>query len=95
MSTLRGPVILTCACRCSPGGIGHALSIELKRRGCRVFATGRTLEKVSDLKALGIECLTLTVDDPGSVTICHNQLVTLLNGQGLDYLVNNAGLGML
>jgi len=79
----------------SPGGIGHALSIELKRRGLRVFATGRMLEKISDLKALGIECLTLTLDDPTSVAACHDQVVTLLDGEGLHYLINNAGFGML
>lgn len=69
--------------------------MELKRRGLRVFATGRTLEKISDLNALGIECLALTVDDPSSVTACHDQVVTLLDGKGLDYLINNAGLGIL
>jgi 1-acylglycerone phosphate reductase len=53
------------------------------------------LEKISDLKALGIECLTLTVDDPTSVAACHDQVVTLLDGEGLHYLINNAGFGML
>jgi hypothetical protein len=47
------------------------------------------------LKALGIECLTLTVDDPTSVAACHDQVVTLLDGEGLHYLINNAGFGML
>ncbi|CAI6288090.1 unnamed protein product [Periconia digitata] len=77
---------------CSPGGIGHALALELKHRGLRVFATGRSLEKISDLKKSGIECLSLTVDEPASVAAFREEVVKLLGGQGLDYLFNNAGM---
>lgn len=58
-----------------------------------MFASGRTLEKISDLKEAGIECVALTVDDPKSVAACHEEVVRLLNGTGLDYLFNNAGMG--
>jgi NAD(P)-dependent dehydrogenase (short-subunit alcohol dehydrogenase family) len=85
---------LTCDYRCSPGGIGHDLALELRQRGLRVFASGRTLERISDLKEAGIECITLTVDDPKSVAACHEEMVGLLNGEGLDYLFNNAGMGL-
>ena len=40
--------------RCSPGGIGHALAKEFHSRGLQVFATVRTVDKISDLKELGI-----------------------------------------
>ncbi|KAF1949667.1 short chain dehydrogenase/reductase [Byssothecium circinans] len=79
---------------CSPGGIGHALALELKQRGLRVFASGRTLEKISDLKESGIECVALTVDDPVSVASVHEEIVRLLEGKGLDFLFNNAGMAV-
>jgi len=83
-----------CYDSCSPGGIGHALALELKQRGLRVFATGRTLQKISDLEKSGIECVALSVDDPNSVASCHEEIVKLLDGNGLDFLFNNAGMGM-
>jgi 1-acylglycerone phosphate reductase len=67
--------------------------VELKRRGLAVFATGRTLDKISDLKELGIECVVLSVDDPASVALCHEAVAKKLDGCGLDFLFNNAGLG--
>jgi 1-acylglycerone phosphate reductase len=84
---------LTCGYSCSPGGIGHALALELKHRGLKVFATGRTLQKISDLGEAGIECVALSVDDPKSVASCHEEMVKLLDGNGLDFLFNNAGIG--
>lgn len=79
--------------RCTPGGIGHALAVELRRRGMHVFATGRSLDKISDLNELGIECVVLSVDDPNSVAACHEAVVKKLEGRGIDYLFNNAGMG--
>ncbi|CAG8972457.1 hypothetical protein HYALB_00001146 [Hymenoscyphus albidus] len=76
---------------CTPGGIGNALARELHSRGLFVFATARTLEKITDLKELGIECLHLIVDDTESVKACHEKAVQILNGRGLDFLINNAG----
>ena len=34
---------------CSDGGIGAALAAEFARRGCRVFATARNLDKMETL----------------------------------------------
>jgi len=49
---------------------------------------------MSDLKeGLGIECLELSVDDPKSIQSCYEAVQKLLNGKGLDYLINNAGIG--
>ncbi|KAF2105567.1 putative short chain dehydrogenase/reductase [Lophiotrema nucula] len=86
--TLMKTVLIT---GCSPGGIGHALAIEFKQRGLRVFATGRNLEKLGDLEELGVECIPLAVDDPMSVAACHATVTAMLDGKGLDYLLNNAG----
>ena len=80
--------------RCTPGGIGHALAHELHERGLRVFATARSLDKIADLKDLGITCCELTVDDPESVAsrYAHVSQELEYSGLGLNYLFNNAGL---
>ncbi|KAL3475323.1 hypothetical protein BJX99DRAFT_162254 [Aspergillus californicus] len=76
---------------CSPGGIGNALAREFRRCGLRVFATARDAKSLEDLAALGIEPLSLTVDDEGSIQLCFAELERRLGDRGLDYLVNNAG----
>ncbi|KAJ5632254.1 Glucose/ribitol dehydrogenase [Penicillium lividum] len=76
---------------CSPGGIGHALAREFHRNELRVIATARKAETLSDLAGLGIETLSLVVDDLESVKACYAEVETRLGDKGLDYLVNNAG----
>ncbi|KAJ0422551.1 hypothetical protein BJY00DRAFT_310928 [Aspergillus carlsbadensis] len=76
---------------CSPGGIGNALAREFHKHGLRVFATARDAESIKDLAALGVETLSLTVDDEKSVQLCLAEVEKKLSGKGLDYLVNNAG----
>ncbi|KAJ5532161.1 hypothetical protein N7513_001455 [Penicillium frequentans] len=76
---------------CSPGGIGNALAREFHRNGLRVLATARKAETISDLAGLGIETLSLVVDDLESVKACYADVETRLGDKGLDYLVNNAG----
>ncbi|KAJ5225171.1 Short-chain dehydrogenase ptmH [Penicillium chermesinum] len=76
---------------CSPGGIGNALAREFHRNGLRVLASARTADAISDLAELGIETLTLVVDDPESIKACHAEIESRLGDKGLDYLVNNAG----
>jgi 1-acylglycerone phosphate reductase len=56
----------------------------------RVFATARDAESINDLAALGVETLSLTVDDEKSVQLCLAEVEERLGGRGLDYLVNNA-----
>ncbi|KAL2845315.1 hypothetical protein BJX68DRAFT_133808 [Aspergillus pseudodeflectus] len=76
---------------CSPGGIGNALAREFHKHGLRVFATARDAESIRDLAALGVETLSLTVDDEESVQRCLAEVKERLGDKGLDYLVNNAG----
>ena len=83
--------VLTTASRCSKGGIGHALALEFHRRGLRVFPTARKAESLADLAAMGMEPMSLVVDDPKSVRECYKQIETLVGGRGLDYIFNNAG----
>jgi 1-acylglycerone phosphate reductase len=40
---------------------------------------------------MGMECLSLTVDDPSSVEACYEEVKKLVGDKGLDYLFNNAG----
>jgi 1-acylglycerone phosphate reductase len=56
----------------------------------RVFATARDAESIRDLAALGVETLSLTVDDEESVQRCLAEVKERLGDKGLDYLVNNA-----
>ncbi|OOQ85802.1 putative short chain dehydrogenase/reductase [Penicillium brasilianum] len=76
---------------CSPGGIGNSLAREFHRNGLRVFATARQAATIADLAELGIETLSLVVDDEKSVKACFADVETRLGDKGLDYLVNNAG----
>jgi 1-acylglycerone phosphate reductase len=56
----------------------------------RVFATARDAKSLDDLATLGIETLSLTVDDEDSVQLCFLEIERRLGDKGLDYLVNNA-----
>ncbi|KAF9892371.1 hypothetical protein FE257_002148 [Aspergillus nanangensis] len=76
---------------CSPGGIGNSLAREFHRHGLRVFATARDAKAIEDLASIGVETLSLVVDDENSVRLCYEKVEKLLDGKGLDYLVNNAG----
>ncbi|KAJ6080003.1 hypothetical protein N7467_009756 [Penicillium canescens] len=76
---------------CSPGGIGNSLAREFHRNGLRVLATARDASSLSDLAELGIETLSLVVDDPENVKACFADVEKRLGDKGLDYLVNNAG----
>ncbi|KAI5295965.1 hypothetical protein KEM52_006277 [Ascosphaera acerosa] len=75
---------------CSKGGIGHSLALEFHKHGLRVFATARDKASISDLKDVGIETLSLTVDNEESVKACYEEVAALVGGKGLNYLVNNA-----
>jgi 1-acylglycerone phosphate reductase len=71
-------------------GIGHALAREFKSKGLRVFATARKTESIVDLAELGIETLSLEVNDIDSIKALHEE-ITKRTGGSLDILVNNAG----
>ena len=94
MQPICSPLALTLAdvpCRCSRGGIGNSLAREFHSCGLRVFATARNLKNITDLKDLGIECLTLTVDNYRSVVECFEEVEKVVGDKGLAFLMNNAG----
>jgi len=55
-----------------------------------VFATARDAKTIEELEALGIDTLSLVVDDEDSVRFCYEEVERRLGEKGLDYLVNNA-----
>jgi len=78
---------------CSKGGIGDSLAQEFHRKGLRVYATARNLDKIEHLKALGLDVLSLDVVDETSI-LKAVESVKVATGGTLDFLVNNSGAGM-
>jgi 1-acylglycerone phosphate reductase len=77
---------------CSAGGIGHGLAIAFQKRGCTVFATARSLDKMEDLKALpNMHLLSLDTTMPESIAAAAKEVERQTGGK-LDVLVNNAGV---
>jgi 1-acylglycerone phosphate reductase len=72
---------------CSDGSLGSGLAITFHKAGLHVYATARNPSKMSALKALGIETLTLDVLDEDSIVA----YVAKISDRGLDIMVNNAG----
>ena len=76
---------------CSAGGIGSALAEAFRKRGMNVFATARSLSKMSHLQSLSH--VTLLKLDPTSAPSVQTAVedVKRQTGGTRDYLVNNAG----
>jgi len=79
---------------CSPGGSGEAFAKSFYKKGLRVFATARNTSKIEHLRDLGIEVVQLDVTDAASLKTAVEKVSKLADGQ-LDYLVSNAGGGMI
>lgn len=72
-------------------GIGEHTARALAKDGHRVFATGRSPEKLERLRRDGLETLRLDVADPRSVEEAAETVRARCGA--LDVLVNNAGYG--
>ncbi|KAH8425277.1 SDR family oxidoreductase [Aspergillus melleus] len=76
---------------CSNGGIGSALVETFHERGLHVFATARTLSKMSQIEKLpNVTLLQLDVLSQSSIDAAV-EAVTAQTGGKLDYLINNSG----
>jgi NAD(P)-dependent dehydrogenase (short-subunit alcohol dehydrogenase family) len=77
-------------------GLGKALALLLAERGYRVFAAGRSAEKLAQLDALArekkfaLESITLDVCSDASVQSAIQAV--LAKASAIDVLVNNAGV---
>jgi len=81
------PVVLITGCT---SGIGRALAYEFRKKGCRVFASGRSLHKLTHFTDAGIEVVQLDVSNEDSI---KRAVEEVLGKTGrIDILVNNAGL---
>ncbi|MFA6032907.1 MAG: SDR family oxidoreductase [Myxococcota bacterium] len=83
-------VVLITGCS---SGIGRALSLRFQAEGFRVFASARRPETLTGLKKTGVETLALDVTDAATIKSAVEQVI----GQAgrIDYLVNNAGYGLM
>ncbi|KAF2679664.1 NAD(P)-binding protein [Lentithecium fluviatile CBS 122367] len=77
----------------SAGGIGHALVLAFQKHNYTVFATARSLAKMSDFGTLpNVHPIALDVTSPESIAAAVKEVDAKTGGK-LDVLVNNAGGG--
>lgn len=81
---------------CSTGGIGSSLALSFANRNHLVFATARNISKVSPILTdhPNVRVLVLDTTSQASITAAA-QKVSETTGGTLDYLVNNAGQGLV
>jgi len=77
---------------CSEGGIGHALALNLVKRGYQVFATARKESNMPGLAEAGCELLALDVTVEDSIKAALKEVESRAGGR-LNLLINNAGTG--
>lgn len=77
---------------CSAGGLGDALAQAFHAKGYHVFATARSLSKMSHLRDMGLKTLALDVNKPETVSEAVEK-VKKATGGSLDILVNNSAIG--
>ncbi|KAJ5659212.1 hypothetical protein N7507_005663 [Penicillium longicatenatum] len=76
---------------CSDGGIGSALALEFQKNRFMVFATARTVSKMTELQRIpNIHLLQLDVTSSTDIQSTL-ETVTKTTGGKLDVLVNNSG----
>src|SRR5205807_4302812 len=91
---LRGPLVNTYLVTGTSTGIGRACAVHLAGLGHHVYAGVRRVEDVDELRAVSPERITpviLDVTDAGHVESVAKRLTEEV--EGLDGLVNNAGIG--
>lgn len=77
---------------CSDHGIGSALAVAFQERGSQVFATARSIAKMSALAGLpNVTMLGLDITNPLQIKAAV-ETVEAQSGGTLDYLINNAGI---
>jgi NADP-dependent 3-hydroxy acid dehydrogenase YdfG len=72
---MSNPVVLITGCS---SGIGKELAFEFKRKGCRVFASARNVDKLGELKSADIDVVQLDVANVDSVQVIYLPFLSLL-----------------
>lgn len=72
-------------------GIGKVVAQELKVAGFKVYAAARRVDKMSDLKQIGITPIALDLTKDESITACVDTILS--KEKSIDVLINNAGYG--
>ncbi len=72
-------------------GIGKETAKLLVKQGFTVYGAARRVERMEDLKALGVHLLNMDVTEEASMVAGINELLN--KEKHLDVLVNNAGYG--
>jgi len=72
-------------------GIGKETAKLLVENGYVVYGASRRIEKMTELKDLGIKLVELDIADDNSIVRCVNEV--LRNENRIDVIVNNAGYG--
>ncbi|KAK6193918.1 hypothetical protein LQW54_011985 [Pestalotiopsis sp. IQ-011] len=77
---------------CTDGSAGSSLARQFQRRGCRVFAAARSLDKMQSLADLdGVDRLAMDVTSAAQIAAAVDVVRAATGGGGrLDVLVNNA-----
>jgi len=76
---------------CSAGGIGSSFATVFQKHGYHVFATTRSVSKMSHLESLANVTL-LTLEVTSTESIAAAVAAVEASGHNLEVLVNNAGI---
>ncbi|KEO72693.1 oxidoreductase [Anditalea andensis] len=72
-------------------GIGRATALLLVEKGFNVYGAARRIERMDDLKGLGVTPVALDLADDKSMVLAVHQIMK--EAGGIDVLINNAGFG--
>ncbi len=88
MKAIESSVVLITG---ASSGIGEATAIRLKNAGYIVFGAARRLDRMSKLKSMGINIISLDVTNEDSISSAVGNIIKLHDR--IDILINNAGYG--
>lgn len=91
MTNKRRSVVITGA----SSGIGLASVTRMSNAGWQVFATVRKASDQNRLRSENVYPVLMDVQDAATISSAASEIASQLSGNGLDALVNVAGIGMV